>query len=170
MPDFDNLPAKITIHGIDYYLLTGYEGRDNICWWCGKSIEQGKRQRHYCRGKSHDDFTSCFREYHRHFDWNYAYDWALHRSGHKCQNCGKIETSIPWGSNGARSNLEVHHIVPLEGSIRVFSIYNVPCNLIVLCRDCHMEWHKLMAHPEILSQYVMQLEIPKEEVKQEFLV
>jgi ribosomal protein L24E len=145
MIDLTNLPRKIIIHGTEFYVLTGYETLENTCWWCGKPIEQGKRLAHYCRGKSHDDFTSCYREYHRHFDWTFASDWALKRSGRKCQFCGKEETLIDWGYRYQRSNLEVHHIVPLKGSIRVFSIYNAPCNLVVLCRDCHLEWHDLMS-------------------------
>lgn len=170
MIGFGSLPAKIEIHGIDYYVLTGYESTENKCWWCGKEIENNKHHAHYCRQKSHGEFIGCFRQYHRHFDWNYASDWALNRSGRKCQLCGQPEKLIDFGFMNKRTNLEVHHIVPLKGSIRQYNIYNIPCNLIVLCHDCHWDIHASKAKRIKKSQSVMQLEIPKEETKTEAIL
>lgn len=127
--------GTIKIRGVEYTILTGYESEEDICWWCGKNIIQGKRKAHYCRERSHGDFLSCFRLYHRHFDWGYAAGWARTRAENKCQNCG---------CDSWVSGLEVHHIIPLEGSIRFFSAYNIPWNLIALCHDCHLEIHATM--------------------------
>ena len=124
-------PRIVTVGGSDYHVLTGYETEPNTCWWCGKAIEQGKRTSHYCRGRSHDDFLSCFRLYHDHFDWAYAAGWARRRASQCCENCGQEG----WKSG---NSLEVHHIVALIGSERTFSVYNLPFNLVVLCHDCHV--------------------------------
>lgn len=134
--------GTIKINGTQYAVLTGYEVQDDTCWWCGGQI-QGKRKTHYCRSRSHGDFESCFRQYWSHFSWNSAVLWALRRAGRKYENCGCEEKTIPWGLD-FRSNLEVHHIVPLKGEGRFFSAFNLPWNLIVLCRDCHLELHAVM--------------------------
>lgn len=140
--------GSIKIHGIEYTILTGYESEKDICWWCGKPIVQGKRKAHYCRVRSHDDFVSCFKQYHRHFNWGYAAEWALERAGYRCENCGCKENNIRWGGF-IRTNLEVHHIVPLLGGSRFFSAYNLPWNLIVFCRDCHLEVGEAMRPPKL---------------------
>lgn len=36
------------------------------------------------------------------------------------------------------TNLQVHHIVPLNGQGRYYSAYNLPWNLIVFCTTCHL--------------------------------
>lgn len=165
--------GAVKVRGVFYEVLTGYELEADICWWCGKTIVQGKREAHYCRGKSRDDFTSCFREYHRHFDWAYAATWAIKRAEHKCANCGCPAKLINWGYRSLRSNLEVHHIVPLIGNSRIFTAFNLPWNLLVLCRECHLELHSVMRPPpktksslidsweyaEIIGQGIMPIEV-----------
>lgn len=151
--------GTIKLNGTIYNVLTGYEPEDDICWWCGKSIMQGKWKAHYCRGKSHDDFLSCFRLYHQHFDWAYAASLAIKRAGNKCENCGIPEKTIKWGYSFLRRNLEVHHIVPLKGNSRQFTAYNLPWNLIVLCYECHMELHAVMKPPKTTWAWQMIMEL-----------
>jgi hypothetical protein len=117
-------------------ILTGYE-HTGRCFWCGGEFPD-KRKRHYCSEK-------CSTEYHRHFEWNYASSWARERTGHRCQECG-VEQKYLRGNGWAefKTNLEVHHIIPLDGAERWFSILNVPCNLLVLCHDCHVKRHLLI--------------------------
>lgn len=50
----------------------------------------------------------------------------LHQEG-KCQVCG------------SKQNLEVHHIV--KGKVYDKS-YTNPSNIIVICRDCHTQYHR----------------------------
>lgn len=58
-------------------------------------------------------------------DWDKRRELILERDEYKCKNCGRDS-----------SNLEVHHVVPLEkgGS-------NSIDNLITLCKDCHNSIH-----------------------------
>jgi 5-methylcytosine-specific restriction endonuclease McrA len=107
---------RFTYRGQEFRYMTGHEGQDGVCWWCGQSFES-KRPRHCCT-PDHTD------EYRRHFEWQPASAWALKRADHKCQECGK-------------TGREVHHIVRINGGERFYSILNIPCNLIVLCLDCH---------------------------------
>ena len=65
----------------------------------------------------------------------------MKRAGNKCQWCGATEQSSSF--NGI-TNLQVHHLVPIEGSYRTWNVLNVPCNLIVLCSKCHGEMHHKM--------------------------
>lgn len=122
--------------GKDCPILTGYEVLDGRCRFCGKEIQKGKRKASYCRGHTHNDYMSCFRNYWRHFEWSSASAWALRRAEMKCQNCGAEEDGM-----NLEFHLEVHHIVPLKGAPRFFSAYNLPWNLIVLCHKCHLEVH-----------------------------
>ena len=142
--------GTVNIRGNTYQVLTGYEVNEDVCWWCGKPIEQNKRHAHYCRGKSHDDFLSCFRQYHEYFDWQYASRRSMRKAERKCQNCGVAATDI--GTRYAHSNLEVHHIVPLKGSLRSFTAYNLPWNLIVLCHDCHQLAHAALRPPKTVRK------------------
>jgi len=38
----------------------------------------------------------------------------------------------------------VHHIVPLNGGMRYFSAFNIPWNLVGLCRECHKAVHRVI--------------------------
>jgi len=131
------IPGEVLINKQKYLVLTGYEGTGR-CFWCGSELN-GKTKR-YCRGH--------MQEYYRHFYWPYASNWAIKRADRKCQNCGVKIKSIPYGYSGHRVNLEVHHIIPLNGDRRDFSAFNLPWNLIVLCHDCHMELHAVMRPPK----------------------
>ena len=113
--------------GTLYHYCTGYEGQDHVCWWCGQPFES-KRDRHCCC-REHTD------EYNRHFEWGAASRWALKRAGHKCQRCGRPEGYS--NKRSLKSDLEVHHIIPLNGSNRGYNVLNCPCNLVVLCLECH---------------------------------
>jgi len=117
--------------GTIFHYCTGYEGQDHVCWWCGKPFES-KRPRHCCCA----DHTE---QYDRHFSWPSAVQWALKRTDHKCQECGRAEGysgGRPWNWN-TKSDLEVHHIIPLNGCNRAYNVLNCPCNLLVLCLECH---------------------------------
>ena len=124
-----------------FTVITGYEGTGH-CFWCGKEIT-GRRR--YCGGRS-----GCWTQYQRHFAWTYASSWALRRAEHHCENCGKsvIEIEPIGGRYNERSGLEVHHIIPLNGSRRDISPYNIFWNLICLCHECHMLIHTVMREPK----------------------
>lgn len=106
-----------------YKILTGNEGRGR-CWWCGADFPD-TRARRYCSRK-------CRRNYQNNFYWLWASARALKRAGYLCQDCGL---------RGKR-NLQVHHIIPLNGSDRIVSALNKPDNLVVLCKKCHKKRHE----------------------------
>lgn len=54
---------------------------------------------------------------------------AFTRDSNKCRNCGK------------ESDLEAHHIVPIEAGGT-----NVLSNIATLCRDCHLKAHRNKRH------------------------
>lgn len=132
-----------------YHILTGYEGT-GCCWWCGKKLTG--QQKRYCQAEVTDDEfiqdilsdnISHWLEYWRHFCWPYARNWCLQRYNHQCANCGI--TQRHWEDGRLiGSEIEVHHIVPLEGIERLWSPYNLPWNLIALCYECHLEVHAIM--------------------------
>jgi 5-methylcytosine-specific restriction endonuclease McrA len=124
--------GTVMINHTKYTVLTGYEGTGR-CFWCG-GVLKGKLKR-YCRGH--------MTEYYNHFDRGYASLEARKRAGRKCENCGKPEDIY-----ARRTNLEVHHIVPLKGETRYFSAFNLPWNLIILCHDCHTNLHRIMNHKD----------------------
>lgn len=118
--------------GKTYIKLTGYEGVDGICWWCGKSFSS-KRSRHCC-------CSDCTRQYDKHFRWGEARRWAMKRSNNHCQECGAENQCVGYNM---KSSLEVHHIIPLPRYEDYFyNILNCPCNLIVLCLSCHGKTRK----------------------------
>lgn len=127
--------GTVVINHTRYTVLTGYEVLEHRCFWCGGELK-GKLKR-YCRGH--------MKEYYRHFDWSYASHWALRRAEYKCENCGAGEVMNKKGWwDRARSSLEVHHIVPLNGAPRQFTAFNLPFNLIVLCHQCHQVVQAIM--------------------------
>ncbi len=119
-----------------YTIKTGYEGTGMYIWYGGEI--KGKLRR-YCYGH--------MTLYYQHFDWGYAKAWCVERYDHRCANCGMHEDDIPpvgVGDYSSRSGMEVHHIIPLNGESREFTVYNLPWNLIALCHDCHLEVHAVM--------------------------
>jgi len=114
--------GTVKINRQTYNVLTGYEGPERRCFWCGGELK-GKLRR-YCRGH--------MKLYYRYFMWQSASHHALWYAGHRCENCRHTY------------KLEVHHIVPLNGEKRDFSHYNLPWNLIVFCHQCHQEVHAVM--------------------------
>jgi len=126
------------------FILTGYENK-GICRWCGGPFPD-KRHTAYCCPEHQ-------RQYDRHFEWGCASRWALERYHFCCGDCG------------AKNELEVHHIIPLNGGERFYSILNCPCNLIPLCRHtCHPRWgvvSRMVERSEIIrsKQYGIQLEL-----------
>ncbi len=129
-------PSTVVINHTRYTVLTGYEGIDGQCFWCGGKL-RGKLKR-YCYGH--------MTEYYNHFRWEYASYEAKKRANYKCENCGKGEGRL--NNYSTQTNLEVHHIVPLKGEARFFSAYNLPFNLIALCHECHLEIHAVMRLPK----------------------
>lgn len=106
-----------------YKILTGNEGSGE-CWWCGKKFPDTHARR-YCSNK-------CRSLYQKNFYWLWASDAALRRAGYRCQMC----------SVRGKRKLQVHHIIPLNGSDRTINTLNQPDNLIVLCKKCHLERHR----------------------------
>lgn len=125
--------GDVVINGQRYTVLTGFEGSGK-CWWCGGQLTGRSRQ--YCRGH--------MQPYYNHFMWQNASFQAMKRADKKCENCGASHETLKAGYSGYMRNLQVHHIVPLKGSARFFSAYNLPWNLVVLCLDCHHEIHRIM--------------------------
>ena len=121
--------GRVVKNNQEYVVLTGFEILPHRCFWCGGELK-GKLRR-YCYGH--------MKEYYRNFEWESASSWAQDRAGHRCENCG-IDSKV--------GNLEVHHIVPLKGTRRYFSAYNLPFNLIVLCHACHLAIHSAMRPPK----------------------
>lgn len=120
--------GTVVIAHTTYTVLTGYEGTDR-CWWCGGEPHKDKRGRpaHFCWGHG--------RIYDEHFNWNHASFEARKRAGYCCENCGRPESVL---EGAGQTDLEVHHIVPLNGQDRFYSAYNLPFNLIALCHKCHL--------------------------------
>lgn len=121
-----------------FHIITGYEGT-RCCFWCGEPLTG--RLKRYCRAEvTDDDFVEDilsdnvphWKQYWRHFCYTYAAPWCLKRYDYTCANCGRY------------GNLEAHHIIPLEGGDRAWSVYNVPWNLICFCHDCHQLIHSLL--------------------------
>jgi len=136
--------GDIEIEDKPYVVLTGFENTDHKCFWCGRPLK-GKLKR-YCRGH--------MTLYWQHFEWSYASGWARKRVGHKCENCGAVQNRQTRSGN---RSIEVHHIVPLNGSRRYFSAFNLPWNLIVLCHDCHQEVHAALRPPKSVKAVVERL-------------
>ena len=105
----------------EYRILTGHEGTGK-CWWCGAAFPDKRRR--YCS-------VSCRREYEENFYWLWASTSAVRRARYRCRECG---------IRGKR-RLEVHHIVPLNGSDRIINVLNRRENLVVLCKACHRKKH-----------------------------
>jgi len=106
-----------------YKILTGWEASGK-CWWCGTDFTD-KHARRYCS-------LQCRTAYQNNFYWLWASNAALRRAKYRCQDCG---------TRGKRT-LQVHHIVPLNGSDRIINALNKPENLIVLCKKCHRKRHQ----------------------------
>jgi hypothetical protein len=104
------------------YLLTELEERGH-CFWCGAAVTHGRR---YCCDAHRE-------KYHKYFHWPDASAWALERADGHCQHCGETK------------DLVVHHIEPLDGSLRLWNILNRPDNLIALCHSCHGKEHARLA-------------------------
>lgn len=143
--------------GHRWWYCTGYEGVAGVCWWCGHPFES-KRPRHCCCA----NHTA---EYDRHFEWGKASRWALARMDATCQECGRKRGYSGYRTKGYglayKSDVEVHHIIPLNGGNRFYSVLNCPCNLTVLCLDCHSKTRrkKKTASAKRCSQEVMELEL-----------
>ncbi len=130
--------GEIVIGSTHYTVLTGYETTEHRCWWCGAELK--RKAKHYCYGH--------MTQYYNHFNWGYASFEARKRAGGKCQNCEETEKfESHYTGMTPMTSLAVHHIVPLKGAARFFSAYNLPFNLIVLCKVCHLEAHAAMRPP-----------------------
>jgi len=131
-------------------ICTGYENQ-GICAMCGGPL--GKRRRTYCG-------EECADLYLRLFFWSQASWDAIHRANRKCQVCGVTSdgTRAVYGTWYEKMGLRVHHIMPLNGESRTWHRLNMPCNLRVLCHDCHTKEHS-KKQPSC-SQEVMKLVIP----------
>lgn len=100
-----------------YSLLTGLEAPGH-CFWCGAAVKKGRR---YC-SEGHSDL------YYKHFYWPAAARWCLERYQHRCADCSETAKVA-------------HHLVPLNGSFRLWNVLNRPENLVALCYRCHGKRH-----------------------------
>lgn len=100
-----------------YYSLTGMEG-PGCCFWCGTDVNRGQR---YC-SKEHQTL------YLESFHWPEASAAAFRRAHRKCADCGEKPVLI-------------HHIEPLNGTLRLWNALNRGDNLMALCVSCHGKRH-----------------------------
>ena len=107
-----------------YQIITGFEGTSG-CFWCGKDLE-GKRRR-YCGHRS-----GCWTTYQNHFFWNFTRYECFKRDNYRCANCGTEAEDIPLSyfpreayTAARETQLEAHHIIPLEGRSREMSPFNL---------------------------------------------
>jgi len=125
--------------GIDrwgrFYALTGFEEQGK-CFWCGDPAKY-----RYCSSNHRGLYT-------KHFHWRQAKQWCYERFGEICVLCGiekkyKIIDAYDqsYYSSIDKLVIEIHHIIPLKGTERVWSILNHPDNLIPLCSSCHISVH-----------------------------
>ena len=112
-------------HWGTYGLLTGHEAPGH-CFWCGAEV----KNRRFCDGPREGVYqlSPCALQYWRHFFWPYAAKWCWERTDHKCVECGTY-TEPP--------SRRTHHITPLNGQPRAWSILNRPENLLALCAHHH---------------------------------
>ncbi len=120
--------------------VTGYE-ETGSCAWCGGEFPD-RRHRTYCS-------PECAQAYLGLFHWPEASKQALVRAHYKCERCGMSCQGLKyctwsnrrlWHYPYNRWNLEVHHIDPIGSNYyadRLWSLKNVPWNLLVLCKECH---------------------------------
>lgn len=133
-------------------VCTGYENQ-GICAMCGGQL--GKRRRIYC-------CEECANRYRDFFYWNRAKYEAIERAHHKCQRCGVSAKGLAriYARWYEISFLEVHHIIPLDGELRMWNKLNIGPNLLALCHECHllMRSHKALAElKQDSSQMALQM-------------
>lgn len=112
-----------------YNNFTGFEA-PKVCFWCGEPT-RGR----YCTPEHQ-------LEYLRHYWWAEANPYCWKRYDGKCADCGKGRNQT------AEKNLYVHHIVPMDGEDRNWHWLNRPENLVLLCMEHHMQWHKELNYLE----------------------
>lgn len=98
--------------------------------------------------------------------WEYIRTWAIAFAGHKCERCGttdddkiariraNMKGSPEWMISqviNESTYFEVHHIVPIHmGGDSTLD------NLIVLCKECHLEEHRGIRASEKLRKHNQQ--------------
>ncbi len=124
--ELEKVLSKNTSIGLDqwgtFYHLTKLESK-GCCFWCGV-----KTRGRYCS-------SSHRLQYLRHYNWPMARDWCWSRYVSHCGLCGitAVERNKEWRYR----SLEVHHITPIDGLFREWTVLNRPENLILLCPPCH---------------------------------
>jgi len=80
------------------------------------------------------------------------------RRGYACEKCNEIFTG---------NNINIHHIIPLNGEDRNWNIKNRPENLLGLCKSCHIETHRYLfnAEAEIRKQDKLMIKQELEEIE-----
>jgi len=109
----------------EYYSFTGHEA-PHRCFWCGIEV---KGQRRYCCEEHQNLYLG-------HFRWPEASNACQKRQCGICGDCHK-----KYSPSTYYTLLVVHHIIPLNGSLRLWNILNRPENLIALCPACHGKRH-----------------------------
>ncbi len=94
------------------------------CQWCGKKLEG--RRTVWCS-------RTCNAAFFRNHDWKMARNYT--NTG-QCEDCGKCEHKKGY------TEMQVHHIVPLNGAQRSMTCANHEDNLVCLCKECHKERHR----------------------------
>ena len=76
-------------------------------------------------------------------NWSEVRKKVRKRDHYTCRRCGitNKELQSKYSSLDVRSNLEVHHIIPISRGGAEFD----PANCITLCHNCHKETTKLLA-------------------------
>ena len=113
-----------------YVVCTGYETTPGLCHWCGQPVTN-KRRRSFCS-------EECSDQYELHFWWPRAAQGCRERANNLCEWCGA-------------PGQQAHHLDPLTGERRDWSVKNRPENLVLLCNSCHGKAH-ICAKEEAMTE------------------
>jgi hypothetical protein len=153
----------------NYKLLTGLESTET-CFWCGartwKRYCSKECQTHYlnnfswlfasawCLERYHNKCGDCGTKkviYDQDIKCEYSESIGSGYCNNECGYRGRREKCFivdglctKYASDEVQLNtkMEVHHIDPMCGEDRGWSVKNRPENLICLCHKCHKEWNK----------------------------
>lgn len=100
--------------------LSPWTGRESACQWCDTDLPPGRRTVFCSR--------ACVLAYERNHRWNKARSAAKRRARYRCQRCGA----------GKDADLEVNHIIPVDGAGYGDGCAHHQNNLETLCHDCHV--------------------------------
>ena len=127
--------------------FTGNE-ESGACWLCGGVLP--KRRRRWCCDEHMTQYWGTY-------NYSYASGVCMRRTENTCENCHKSHSALfkeirertepGYCSSYTDAQIEVHHIIPLEGEPREWNVLNRQDNLTALCHQCHLQAHASMRQP-----------------------